>query len=91
MGTSVKRTTNVTTMSEIGASYHMPSFTVDGMSVKLFMKLLKKHANRARKGEGPTLLDINTYRYKGHSMSDPQKYRSKDEVEDYTKLKIQFL
>tara|TARA_B100001287_G_scaffold9363_1_gene7226 strand:- start:111 stop:1148 length:1038 start_codon:yes stop_codon:yes gene_type:complete len=83
MGTSVKRTTNVEDMSEIGKSYHMPSFAVDGMSVEAVHNAIEEAAERARRGDGPTLLDIRTYRYKGHSMSDPQKYRTKDEVEDY--------
>ena len=83
MGTSVKRTTNVEDMSEIGKSYHMPSFVVDGMSVEDVHYAIQEACDRARKGDGPTLLDIRTYRYKGHSMSDPQKYRTKDEVEDY--------
>ena len=83
MGTSVKRTTNVEDMSEIGKSYHMPSFVVDGMSVEAVHYAIEEAAERARKGDGPTLLDIRTYRYKGHSMSDPQKYRTKDEVEDF--------
>ena len=83
MGTSVERTTNVMNMSEMGDSYHMPSKQVDGMSVEAVHEAIVEAADRARKGEGPTLLDINTYRYKGHSMSDPQKYRSKEEVEEY--------
>ena len=83
MGTSVKRTTNVEDMSEIGKSYHMPSFVVNGMSVEDVHHAIEDACDRARKGDGPTLLDIRTYRYKGHSMSDPQKYRSKDEVENY--------
>ena len=83
MGTSVKRTTNVEDMSEIGKSYHMPSKAVDGMSVEAVHFAIEEASERARNGEGPTLLDIRTYRYKGHSMSDPQKYRTKDEVEDY--------
>ena len=83
MGTSVKRTTNVEDMSEIGKSYHMPSKVVDGMSVESVHLAIEEAANRARKGDGPTLLDIRTYRYKGHSMSDPQKYRTKEEVADF--------
>lgn len=83
MGTSVERTTNVLNMSEMGNSFHMPSIVVDGMSVEDVHKAIKEASDRARKGGGPTLLDIKTYRYKGHSMSDPQKYRTKQEVEDY--------
>ena len=83
MGTSVERTTNVTDMSKIGLSYDMPSETVDGMSPEEVCAAIARAAKRGRKGEGPTLLNIETYRYKGHSMSDPQKYRTKDEVHEY--------
>ena len=83
MGTSVERTSNVSNISEIGDSFHMPSKVVDGMSVEDVHEAVIEAAERARKGEGPTLLDIRTYRYKGHSMSDPQKYRTKKEVESY--------
>jgi pyruvate dehydrogenase E1 component alpha subunit len=83
MGTSVERTTNVTDLSKLGLSYNMPGAVVDGMSVESVHKGIKMAADHARSGEGPYLLDIRTYRYKGHSMSDPQKYRSKDEVNAY--------
>lgn len=83
MGTSVKRTTNVEDLSEIGKSYHMPSEAVDGMSVEAVHEAIERACDRARAGEGPTLLDIRTYRFKGHSMSDPQKYRTKDEVKQW--------
>lgn len=83
MGTSVERTTNVTDLSEIGASYHMPSFNVDGMSCEAVHLAIEEACDRARRGDGPTLLNIMTYRYKGHSMSDPMKYRTKEEVEEY--------
>jgi pyruvate dehydrogenase E1 component alpha subunit len=83
MGTSVKRTSNVTNLSDLADSYHMPNKEVDGMNPDECYEAFKEAADRARKGEGPTLLDINTYRYKGHSMSDPQKYRTKEEVEQY--------
>ncbi|MFZ5552418.1 MAG: pyruvate dehydrogenase (acetyl-transferring) E1 component subunit alpha [Bacteroidota bacterium] len=85
MGTSVERTTNVTDLSEIGKSYHMPSFNVDGMSCEAVHLAMEEACERARRGDGPTLLNIMTYRYKGHSMSDPQKYRTKEEVEEYKK------
>jgi pyruvate dehydrogenase E1 component alpha subunit len=83
MGTSVERTTNVTDLSKIGLSYEMPSRVVNGMSPESVHEAIEEAAARARRGDGPTLLDIRTYRYKGHSMSDPQKYRSKDEVNDW--------
>lgn len=83
MGTSVERTTNVTDLSKIGLSYEMPAKIVDGMSPESVHEAIEEAAARARKGDGPTLLDIRTYRYKGHSMSDPQKYRSKDEVAEW--------
>jgi len=83
MGTSVTRTTNVTDLSKIGLSYDMPSKAVDGMSPEAVHEAIEEAATRARKGDGPTLLDIRTYRYKGHSMSDPQKYRTKEEVAEW--------
>ena len=83
MGTSVERTTNVTDLSKIGLSYEMPSKVVNGMLPESVHDAIEEAASRARNGNGPTLLDIRTYRYKGHSMSDPQKYRSKEEVTEW--------
>ena len=83
MGTSIERTTNVTDMSKMGLSYDMPSFIVDGMTVEAVHEAILDACKHCRAGKGPVLLDIRTYRYKGHSMSDPQKYRTKKEVEDY--------
>jgi len=83
MGTSVKRTTNVTDLSKLGLSYEMPSRAVNGMRPEDVHEAIDEAATRARRGDGPTLLDIRTYRYKGHSMSDPQKYRTKDEVGEW--------
>ena len=83
MGTSVARTSNVTELYKIGEAYDMPSFPVDGMNVEAVHEAVSEAAARARRGDGPTLLEFRTYRFKGHSMSDPQKYRSKDEVEEY--------
>jgi pyruvate dehydrogenase E1 component alpha subunit len=83
MGTSIERTTNVKDLSKIGLSYDMPSKIVNGMLPEDVHEAILEASNRARNGEGPTLLDIRTYRYKGHSMSDPQKYRTKDEVETW--------
>lgn len=83
MGTSVARTSNVTELYKLGAAYDMPSFPVDGMTVEEVHHAVAEAAERARNGEGPTLLELRTYRFRGHSMSDPSKYRSKEEVEEY--------
>lgn len=83
MGTSVQRTSNVTDLYKLGSAYDMPSEPVDGMSAEAVHIAVAKAAERARKGDGPTLLEFRTYRYKGHSMSDPAKYRTKEEVEEY--------
>jgi pyruvate dehydrogenase E1 component alpha subunit len=83
MGTSVERTSNVTELFTIGEAYDMPSFPVDGMNVEAIHEAVAEAADRARRGDGPTLLEFRTYRYKGHSMSDPQKYRTREEVEEY--------
>ena len=83
MGTSVARSSNVTELYTLGEAYDMPSEPVDGMSVEAIHEAVSRAAARARKGDGPTFLEFRTYRYRGHSMSDPQKYRSKEEVEEY--------
>jgi len=83
MGTSVKRTSNVHDLHTLGESYDMPSEAVDAMDVEAVHEAVERAAERARADEGPTLLEFRTYRYKGHSMSDPQKYRTKEEVEEY--------
>jgi pyruvate dehydrogenase E1 component alpha subunit len=83
MGTSVERTSNVTDIYKLADAYEMPADVVDGMSPEAVHEAVARAVKRAREGGGPTLLEMKTYRYKGHSMSDPQKYRSKDEVEEY--------
>lgn len=83
MGTSVKRTSNVTDLYKLGSAYDMPSEPVDAMSVEDVHNAVARAAERARSGEGPSLLEFRTYRYKGHSMSDPAKYRTKEELEEY--------
>ncbi|MEM6523035.1 MAG: pyruvate dehydrogenase (acetyl-transferring) E1 component subunit alpha [Bacteroidota bacterium] len=83
MGTSVSRTSNVTELYQLGDAYSMPSEPVDAMSVEAVHKSVEKAANNIRKGGGPALLEFRTYRYKGHSMSDPAKYRTKEELEEY--------
>lgn len=83
MGTSVERTSNVHELYKIGLAYDMPSSQVDGMSCEAVHEAIEIAVNRARKGDGPSLLEMETYRYKGHSMSDAQTYRTKDEVKEY--------
>lgn len=68
---------------KMGQAYDMPSAPVDGMSCEKVHDAFEEAVKRARKGEGPTFLEIRTYRYRGHSMSDPAKYRTKEEVEGY--------
>jgi pyruvate dehydrogenase E1 component alpha subunit len=83
MGTSVERSSNVTDLYQLAAAYNMPAKSVDAMSVWEVHEAIAEAAERARKGEGPTLLELRTYRYKGHSMSDPAKYRTKEELQQY--------
>lgn len=83
MGTSVERTSNVHNLYKIGLAYDMPSFAVDGMTCEAVHEAVETAVARARKGDGPTLLEMETYRYKGHSMSDAQTYRTKEEVKEY--------
>ncbi len=86
MGTSVGRSSNVTKISTLGEAYDMPSLSVDAMKCETVHDAVAEATERARTGGGPTFLELCTYRYKGHSMSDPQKYRTKEEVEEYKKL-----
>jgi pyruvate dehydrogenase E1 component alpha subunit len=85
MGTSVSRTSNVTELYTLGESYDMPSEPVDAMNVENVHEAVSRAAAHARSGKGPYLLELRTYRYRGHSMSDPQKYRTREEVEEYKK------
>jgi pyruvate dehydrogenase E1 component alpha subunit len=83
MGTSVARTSKTLDISKTADAYEMPSDIIDGMSPEAVHNGVLRAVNRAREKGGPTLLEIKTYRYKGHSMSDPQKYRTKEELEEY--------
>lgn len=83
MGTSVERTSNVVDLYKIGAAFDMPSSQVDGMSPEAVHEAMKDAADHIRSGKGPYFLEIKTYRYKGHSVSDPSKYRTKDELKSY--------
>ena len=86
MGTSVERTANHTDIWKLGLGYEMPSFPVDGMDPVKVKDAVDEAVERARKGEGPTFIEAKTYRYKGHSMSDAQHYRTKEEVKEYQKI-----
>ncbi len=85
MGTAVKRAAAITDLAERAGSYGMPGVTVDGQDIVAVREAVDEAVARARGGEGPTLLDIITYRYVGHSMSDAPHgtYRTKDEVEEH--------
>src|SRR5690606_32588503 len=72
-----------TDIYKLGLGYEMPCMPVDGMDPVAVHNAMDEAIQRARRDEGPTFLEIRTYRYKGHSMSDPQKYRTKQEVEEY--------
>lgn len=86
MGTSVERTSNVHDMHKLGLSYEMPSEAVDGMSPEAVHEAFERAAEHIRAGKGPYFLEIKTYRYRGHSVSDPAKYRTKEEVEEYKSI-----
>src|SRR5690554_6362517 len=83
MGTSLERTANHTDIYKLGLGYDMPSFAVDGMDPVKVAEAAYEAIERARRGDGPTFLDVRTYRYRGHSMSDADPYRTKEEVERY--------
>ncbi len=80
MGTAVERASAITDMYKHGESVGIPGKRVDGMDVEAVQKEVKFAADVARAGKGPVLLEMRTYRYRGHSMSDPAKYRSREEV-----------
>ena len=83
MGTSVSRTSKVLDIYRMADAYDMPGDTVDGMSCEAVHEAVERAARCAREKGGPTFLEIKTYRYRGHSMSDPAKYRTKEELEEY--------
>ncbi|WP_340066148.1 pyruvate dehydrogenase (acetyl-transferring) E1 component subunit alpha [Ascidiimonas aurantiaca] len=86
MGTSVERSANHTEIWKLGLGYEMPCGPVDGMNPVKVAEAVSEAIERARSGNGPTFLEIKTYRYRGHSMSDAQHYRTKEEVEEYKKI-----
>ncbi len=83
MGTSVERTSNVRDLYTIGEAFDMPSEPVDGMDPEVVHEAFSRAAEHVRSGKGPYFLELKTYRYKGHSVSDPGKYRTKEELQSY--------
>jgi len=81
MGTSVERSHSITDLYRLGSSFGIPGEQVDGMDVRAVHAAGKRAAEHVRAGNGPIILEMITYRYRGHSMSDPAKYRSRDEVQ----------
>ncbi len=81
MGTSVKRASATTELCRRGQSFDIPGVQVDGMDVRAVNAAGDLAADHARSGKGPIILEMMTYRYRGHSMSDPAKYRPKEEVQ----------
>lgn len=81
MGTAVARASAETDFSRRGLSFEIPGIIVDGMDVRAVKAAADEAIAWARSGKGPIILDMQTYRYRGHSMSDPDKYRSKEEVQ----------
>jgi pyruvate dehydrogenase E1 component alpha subunit len=86
MGTSVERTSNLPDIYKLGLGYDMPSEQVDGMTPESVHEAISKAAEHIRSGKGPYFLEIKTYRYKGHSVSDPARYRTKEELNYYKGL-----
>ena len=80
MGTSIERASAVVNLAERGKSFDIPGEQVNGMDVVEVKAGAEKASNWCRSGKGPYILEMKTYRYRGHSMSDPAKYRSKEEV-----------
>jgi pyruvate dehydrogenase E1 component alpha subunit len=87
MGTSVERSSSETHLYRRGASFNIPGEEVDGMDVSAVRRAGLKAAEHARAGNGPYLLEMKTYRYRGHSMSDPGKYRTREEIDAVRKTR----
>ncbi|MFN4287165.1 MAG: pyruvate dehydrogenase (acetyl-transferring) E1 component subunit alpha [Brevundimonas sp.] len=87
MGTSIERASSTTDLSQRGASFGIPGEQVDGMNVLEVRDAVARAVKRAREGGGPFILEVKTYRYRGHSMSDPAKYRTKEEVDEVKKTR----
>ncbi|PIC73378.1 thiamine pyrophosphate-dependent dehydrogenase E1 component subunit alpha [Sporosarcina sp. P17b] len=87
MSGSIKEMTNIENISERGASYGIPSETIDGNDVLAVVEATERAVERARNGEGPTLIEAKTYRWRGHSRSDARKYRTRDEEKEWRQMK----
>jgi pyruvate dehydrogenase E1 component alpha subunit len=87
MGTSIERSSSETHLYKRGASFRIPGEQVDGMDVLAVKAAAQKAAEHARAGNGPYILEMKTYRYRGHSMSDPAKYRTREEVDEVRKTR----
>jgi pyruvate dehydrogenase E1 component alpha subunit len=87
MGTSVERSSSETHLFRRGVSFNIPGEEVDGMDVSAVREAGLKAAAHARSGKGPYILEMKTYRYRGHSMSDPAKYRTREEVDEVRKTR----
>ncbi|MGH7016463.1 MAG: thiamine pyrophosphate-dependent enzyme, partial [Caulobacteraceae bacterium] len=87
MGTSVERSSSQTHLFRRGASFNIPGAEVDGMNVTAVRDAGLKAADHARSGKGPFILEMKTYRYRGHSMSDPGKYRTREEIDEVRKTR----
>ncbi|PTL38415.1 thiamine pyrophosphate-dependent dehydrogenase E1 component subunit alpha [Alkalicoccus saliphilus] len=87
MSGSIKEMVNIENIAERGAAYGIPGVTIDGNNVKEVAETTQQAVNRAREGKGPTLIEAQTYRWKGHSRSDAKKYRTRDEEKEWRKNK----
>jgi pyruvate dehydrogenase E1 component alpha subunit len=81
MGTSINRASSTTDLCHRGRSFEIPGEAVDGMDVRAVREAAMRAVGHARAGDGPYILEMLTYRYRGHSMSDPAKYRTREEVD----------
>jgi pyruvate dehydrogenase E1 component alpha subunit len=87
MGTAIDRSTSETQLYKRGVSFNIPGEQVDGMDVLAVKAAAERAADHARSGKGPYILEMKTYRYRGHSMSDPAKYRTREEVDEVRKTR----
>ena len=85
MGTSVKRTANHEDIYKLGLGYEMPCLPINAMDPEKVAEAAYEVIERARRGDGPTFIEARTYRFRGHSMSDAEPYRTKEEVEEHRK------